>query len=93
MFARSLGIVVVLEVEPALGIGAEIGPKPKSGINRYTAQPFDDFVDTTGGNTDRFGKRVLAEPHGLEPVFQQDDSRVDEGDLPFHRVTVLSDSR
>ena len=47
-FSRKLGIVVRLQVDPALCIGAEESSQTQRGINGYAALALDDLVDAAG---------------------------------------------
>jgi len=44
-----LGIVVALQVEPALTVGAEIGGGPQGGVGGNAAFALYDFVDAAQG--------------------------------------------
>jgi hypothetical protein len=47
-FSRNFGIVVGLQVDPALCIGAEEGGQTQRSINGYAALTLEDLVDAAG---------------------------------------------
>lgn len=47
-FSRKFGIVVGLQVDPALRMGAEENDQMQRGFNGYTALAIDDRADAAG---------------------------------------------
>lgn len=70
--AGHLGVVVGLEIDPAVGIGSKECRQAQGRINRNAALAMDDFIDTAGRNANRLRQCVLADVQRPEPLFQQD---------------------
>ena len=63
--ARLLGVVMGLQVNPALRIGAEVRTQAQGSIHSDAAQTFNNFMDAPGWHDAGFGKRVLADCQGF----------------------------
>jgi hypothetical protein len=77
-------VVVGLQIDPTLRIGAKEHAQAQGRVHGDAAQSFDNFIDAPGRHVNGFGKRVLADPHGFEPVFQQDRAGVYQGNFARH---------
>ena len=77
-------VVMGLQIDPALRIGAKEHAQAQGRVHGDAAQPFHNFIDAPGWHVNGFGKRVLADPHGFEPVFQQDHAGVYQGNFAGH---------
>lgn len=75
---RDRGIVVGLQIDPAVCVCTEEDRQTQGGVYRDTAQAMDDLVDAPGWNANGLRQSILADAHGLEPVLQQNLSRVNE---------------
>lgn len=81
-------VVMGLQIDPALRIGAKEHAQAQGSVHSDAAQAFDNFIDAPGWHVNGFGKRVLADRHGFEPVFQQDRAGVNQGKIAGHRGTL-----
>ena len=91
-FSGVFSVKVRLQVDPALRVRAEVRAQAQGCIYGDAAQAFDDFVDAARWHINGFGQGVLADAHGLEPVFQQDDAGVGEGDFTGHGYSPVSNA-
>jgi hypothetical protein len=84
LFLGEFGVVVRLEVHPALRIDTEVRTKTHRGIGRDGALALHDFVDAAGRDADRLRQCVLADAHRLQPVERQDFAGRRQGYFSCH---------
>jgi hypothetical protein len=77
-------IVVRLEVDPALSVGAKEPGKPQGGVSGNRTLARNDLADPALGHSNGFGQPILGNPHGLEEIFKQDFTRMNRGHVSFH---------
>ena len=77
-------VVMGLQIDPALRISAKEHAQAQGRVHGDATQTFDNFIDAPGWHVNGFGKRVLADPHGFEPVFQQYRAWVYQGNFAGH---------
>jgi hypothetical protein len=78
------GIVMRLQVDPALGVRTEEPGQTQSRVDGDVPLAVHDLIDATRVDTDSLRKRVLANTEGFHPVFEQDDSGMYKGYISFH---------
>ena len=74
-------LVAHLQVHPEPRGRTEVAGQPHRRISRNPALPVDDFIDTTGRNTDSDGELVLRNSEALDEVFHEDFARVNRSNF------------
>lgn len=89
-FARQRQIVVRLQVQPELGLHAEIHPEAGSGVRGDGAFAGDDLSDAALRHADGFGQPVLGDAQRFEEFLVEDFSWYGEGHFAAFHVMFPS---
>lgn len=82
-FACQLGVVMRLQVHPALRIDTKKCCQSQRGIGRYGTLPGTDQSNAPLRYTNLFCQSILADPHGLQKILKQDFSGVRQWNVAF----------
>ena len=77
----TIELIAHLQVHPEPRGRTEVAGQPHRRISRNPALPMDDFIDTTGRNTDSNGELVLRDSEALNEVLHEDFTRVNRSNL------------
>ena len=90
----TIELIAHLQVHPEPRGRTEVAGQPHRRISRNPALPVDDFIDTTGRNTDSNGELVLRDSEALDEVLHEDFTRVNRSNLSgSQRSQPLLDQR
>ena len=79
--AGQLKFVVRLQIQPPLGLGAEIAREPQGPVGGNGSLAADDLADAQRWNSEGLGERLLRESQRLQEILGEDFARMDRGDL------------
>ena len=77
----AIKLITHLQVHPESWGGAKVAGETHGSVGRDPPLPMDDFIDTTGRNTDRDGELVLRNSEPLDEVFHEDFARVNRSNF------------
>lgn len=77
----AIKLVTHLQVHPESRGRTEVAGETHGSVGRDPPLPMDDFIDTTGRNTDRDGELVLRNSEPLDEVFHEDFARVNRSNF------------
>jgi hypothetical protein len=79
-------IVIRLEIDPALSVGAKKPGQPQGGVSGNRTLARNNLADPTLGYSNGFGQPILGNPHGFEELFEQDFAGVNRRHVSFHQA-------